>query len=143
MNLQSAQDTIALGEKFGALLSPGSILALNGDLGAGKTTFVQGIARGLQIHDPIQSPTFTFLNSYEGILPLFHFDLYRLSKPADFHALGFDEYFYKGGLCVVEWAKRIHSLLPTHTLFCSFAYHAQGRHVTLHGSFPQELIASL
>ena len=89
------------------LLSPNAILALSGELGAGKTTFVQGLAAGLNITETVTSPTFVYLHSYEGKLPLFHFDLYRLTSANDFEALGFSEYFFAGGICAIEWPERI------------------------------------
>lgn len=120
--LSSAEETFILGRNLAALLGPNSILALYGDLGAGKTTFVQGLAQGLNISDPIQSPTFVTLNIYQGILPLFHFDLYRLKNESDFFQLGFDEYFQKEGICAIEWPERLASRLPLETISISFQY---------------------
>ncbi len=115
---------VAFGQKMGASLPKNAILALTGDLGAGKTTFVQGLALGLGIAEPIQSPTFVLLNVYEQ---LFHFDLYRLKGEKDFMNLGFDEYFYKDGICAIEWPDRIASLLPKETIRISFSYEGDGR----------------
>lgn len=95
------------------------ILALTGDLGAGKTTFVQGLAIGMGIDEPIQSPTFVLLNAYHG---LYHFDLYRLKQEDDFKNLGFDEYFEKEGICAIEWPERIAKLLPKETINIEFIY---------------------
>jgi tRNA threonylcarbamoyladenosine biosynthesis protein TsaE len=122
--LASREETIALGQIFAKLLPKGSILALSGDLGAGKTTFVQGLAEGLGISEPIQSPTFILLNLYEG---LFHFDLYRMKKTADFLSLGFEEYFVKEGICCIEWPDRIAEILPSETIYIHFAYENEGR----------------
>lgn len=116
-----------LGRKVGSLLVPNTVISLSGDLGSGKTTFVQGIARGLGIQDPIQSPTFVFMNGYSGTLPLFHFDLYRMKGEADFLGLGFDEYFSMGGVCAIEWPDRIPSLLPEETLHVSISHYPEGR----------------
>lgn len=122
--LKSEEDTILLGQQVAQTLPSGAILALSGDLGAGKTTFVQGLARGLEIKDPIQSPTFSILNIYPG---LYHFDLYRLKNSADFLGLGFDEYFEKDGVCAIEWPERIPSLLPPHTISIHFSYSGEQR----------------
>jgi tRNA threonylcarbamoyladenosine biosynthesis protein TsaE len=103
---ESAARTRVLGEKLGALLRPGDMLLLTGELGAGKTTLTQGIGVGLGVQAVINSPTFTLLKEYEGRLPLHHFDLYRLDSPDELYALGFDEYFQADGVSVVEWAER-------------------------------------
>ncbi len=102
----SAARTRQLGEVLGALLQPGDLLLLTGDLGAGKTTLTQGIGAGLGVREVINSPTFTILKEYEGRLPLYHFDLYRIESPEEVYALGFDEYFQADGGSVVEWAER-------------------------------------
>lgn len=106
-------------------LRPHSVLALSGDLGAGKTTFVQGLAEGLGVQDPVQSPTFVLLNIYQN--RLFHFDLYRLKQPSDFTSLGFEEYFQSGGICAIEWPDRIQGLLPPQTIFIHFHYDGNER----------------
>ncbi len=107
-------ETRALGEKLGELLRPGDFVALYGDLGAGKTRFAQGVARGVGV-DPdiyITSPTYTILNEYKGNYPFYHFDLYRLGGDADISELGFEEYFHGDGICLVEWADRLTSGHP-------------------------------
>jgi tRNA threonylcarbamoyladenosine biosynthesis protein TsaE len=108
----SPEATRALGEQLGRLNNPGDIIALSGDLGAGKTCFTQGIARGLGITKRVTSPTFILIREYEGRLPLYHFDAYRLDGPADLEQLGSEEYFGGGGVCVVEWAERVATALP-------------------------------
>lgn len=123
--LASYEETLAFGRKMASLLPRNSILALSGDLGAGKTTFVQGLALGLGIEEVVQSPTFVILNAYQD--RLFHFDLYRLKKPSDFTSLGFEEYFQKEGICAIEWPDRIAPLLPPGTLFLHFSYSGTGR----------------
>ncbi len=122
---------VAYGKKLGSQMTPGTILALSGDLGAGKTTFVQGLAQGLGIFDPIQSPTFVYMNAYIGKFPLFHFDLYRLKGKDDFIGLGFDEYFMPTNICVIEWPERIDSLLPEHTQYITFSYLGKSREVII------------
>ncbi|GAH49375.1 unnamed protein product, partial [marine sediment metagenome] len=98
----SPQKTRLLGEKLGQCLSAGQIIALSGELGAGKTCLVQGIVRGLQVQDRyITSPTFTLINEYRGSVPVYHFDVYRLSRPEDMEELGYEEYFYGEGVTII------------------------------------------
>ncbi len=100
-------DTLALGREWGRSLLPGTVIALLGDLGAGKTQLVKGLAEGLGIQQPVLSPTFALVNVYtEGRLPLFHLDLYRLASPEQIIHAGLEPYFYPDGLTVVEWAER-------------------------------------
>lgn len=108
----SAAETRALGEKLAPLLKPGDVICLNGDLGAGKTAFSQGVARGLGVTDPVTSPTFTLINEYQGRLPLYHFDVYRLGGPEEMEDLGYEEYFYGRGVCLIEWAQLVEDVLP-------------------------------
>lgn len=122
--LLSAEETFAFGKMAADLLPKNTVLALSGPLGAGKTIFVQGLAAGLGIMEPIQSPTFVLLNVYEGLA---HFDLYRLKTASDFTSLGFDEYFESGGICAIEWPDRIGALLPRHTIYIDFVYEKEGR----------------
>jgi len=110
---QTADETRALAARLGARLRPGDVVLLEGDLGAGKTTFVQGLAEGLGVRAPVTSPTFTLIQEYPGPnFPLFHFDLYRLGGPEEIADLGFDEYLERGGVVVVEWAERLGWLTP-------------------------------
>jgi len=120
----SVQDTINLGRKIGELLKSGDVVALDGDLGAGKTVITRGICEGMGL-DPeyVCSPTFTIVNEYDlladgdpAATPLYHFDTYRLSGADDFEAAGLDEYFYRGGVCVIEWSSVIEELLPPGTI---------------------------
>jgi len=113
----SPEQTEELGRKIGAVLKPGDVISLDGDLGAGKTVITRGICAGMGL-DPsdVQSPTFTIVNEYEGDIPLFHFDTYRLSGEDDFLASGLDEYFYRDGVCVIEWGSVIDGLLPEDTV---------------------------
>ena len=104
----SAQQTEQLGEKLGRILTPGTVLAYTGDLGAGKTAFTRGLAKGLEIPERITSPTFTIVNEYEGgRLPLFHFDMYRLRSADDLFDIGWDDYLERGGVCAVEWSENV------------------------------------
>jgi len=110
---RSAEETIELGKKIGKNLQSNDIIALTGQLGAGKTTLIQGIAEGLGVKDYVTSPTFIIINEYLGRLPFYHVDLYRLEAINDIEELGIEEYFNKGGVCVIEWAERLNGLLPT------------------------------
>ncbi len=106
-------ETLALGEIIGRDAMPGDIYALYGDLGAGKTVFTQGMAKGLGIKDHVNSPTFTIMQIYEGgRLPLYHFDTYRLTSSDELDETGFEGYFYGDGVTVIEWASRVEDLLP-------------------------------
>lgn len=103
---QSEEDTLRLGKEIGERLRPGSVICLVGDLGSGKTCFTKGIASGLGIEDVISSPTFTIMNEYEGKVPLYHFDVYRIDED-EFLDIGLDEYLYGDGVTVIEWADRL------------------------------------
>lgn len=117
------EDTVALGRELGKKLMPGDFIALIGDLGSGKTHFVQGVAEGddMQADVCVTSPSYTLLNEYPGRVPLYHFDLYRLHGDGDIQELGFDEYFYGDGACLVEWAERLDQELPKENLKIVFS----------------------
>lgn len=108
----SPLETRQLGVFLGQRLQKGDVIGLMGDLGAGKTVFVQGLAEGLKVKDYVTSPTFTLINQYEGVLPLYHFDVYRLDDSQEFLELGYEEYFYGEGVTVIEWAEKIKDFLP-------------------------------
>jgi tRNA threonylcarbamoyladenosine biosynthesis protein TsaE len=108
----SRQATLRLGARLGRAALPGDLILLRGDLGAGKTTLTQGIARGLGVTSAVNSPTFTLIKEYAGRLPLYHVDLYRLDALAEIEALGIEDYLERGGVCVVEWADRAAPLWP-------------------------------
>ena len=113
----SPEQTELFGREFAKSLCSGDVIALTGDLGAGKTCLTRGIADGLGSTSHVSSPTFTIVNEYDGgRLMLFHFDTYRLSGPDDFMMSGLDEYFYRGGVCVIEWSDIIEELLPEGTV---------------------------
>ena len=116
----SAEDTIALAQKLATFLRPGDVLTLEGDLGAGKTTFTKGIATGLGITRMLSSPTFTIVKEYEGTMPLYHMDVYRLEGSEE--DIGFDEYFHGNGIAVVEWAQFIEDFLPHERLNITINY---------------------
>jgi len=106
-----------LAERVGAELWPGAIVAYTGGLGAGKTAFTRGLARGLGIAHPVSSPTYTIVNEYEGgRLPLFHIDAYRLSGPDEFELMDSSAYLYGGGVCAIEWSERVAAALPREAL---------------------------
>ena len=113
----SAQQTEQLGEKLGRILTPGTVLAYTGDLGAGKTAFTRGLAKGLEIPERITSPTFTIVNEYEGgRLPLFHFDMYRLGSSDELFDIGWEDYLVRGGVCAVEWSENVDDVLDFDTI---------------------------
>ncbi len=104
----SESETEAVGEALAATLSPGTVIAFTGDLGAGKTAFTRGLARGLGIGERVTSPTFTIVNEYEGgRLPLFHFDMYRLESSEELFDIGWEDYLRRGGVCAVEWSEKV------------------------------------
>ncbi len=117
IRVTDAEETIKLGEIIGKSLEPGSIIALRGGLGAGKTVLVKGIARGLGIEDEPVSPTFVIMNAYEGRIPLYHFDLYRISGADELIGIGADEFLYGGGVSAVEWAERVEEIFPEYTIY--------------------------
>lgn len=107
------EETFALGKKIGRAARPGQIYTLTGDLGVGKTVFTQGVAAGLDIMEPICSPTFTIIQVYEeGRLPFYHFDVYRIGDIEEMEEIGYDDYFFGQGICLIEWADLIEELLP-------------------------------
>ena len=104
----SPEETERLGAALGRVLKPGTVIAYSGDLGAGKTAFTRGIARGLGILEPVTSPTYTIVNEYDtGRLPLFHFDMYRLHSSEDLWDIGWEDYLERNGVCAVEWSENV------------------------------------
>ena len=111
----SPEETEALGKKLGREAKPGEVYTLVGELGVGKTVFTQGIAKGLEITEPINSPTFTIVQVYEeGRMPFYHFDVYRIGDVEEMEEIGYEDYFYGEGLTMIEWANLIEELLPEH-----------------------------
>ncbi|MBM4038813.1 MAG: tRNA (adenosine(37)-N6)-threonylcarbamoyltransferase complex ATPase subunit type 1 TsaE [Planctomycetes bacterium] len=115
---RSREETLALGRRLGELLGPADVLALRGPLGSGKTTLTKGIAEGLGVEEPrwVTSPTFVLVHQYEGRVPVYHIDAYRLRGPADAEALGMEEMFFGDGVAIIEWAERIEAALPPERL---------------------------
>jgi len=114
----SPEETQRLGIQVGQNLGAGDLVALTGELGSGKTCLIQGITLGLGILNPRQvtSPTFTLINEYKGRVPIYHFDLYRISRPEELYELGFEEYFYGNGVTLIEWAEKMMGWLPPQRL---------------------------
>ena len=109
----SAEDTFALGKQCGQKAAAGQVYCLYGDLGVGKTVFTQGVAAGLGITEPVSSPTFTIVQVYEeGRLPFYHFDVYRIGDIEEMEEIGYDDYFFGKGICLIEWAELIEEILP-------------------------------
>ena len=114
----SSQMTFEFAKKIGEKLKSGDVLCLDGDLGVGKTVFTKGVAAGLGIKDDVSSPTFTLIQEYYGVrLPLYHFDVYRIDGLWDMDDLGYEEYFYGEGVCLVEWGSMIKELFPENTIY--------------------------
>ena len=113
----SAEETFELGRKIGQQARPGQIYTLVGDLGVGKTVFTQGVASGLDIREPISSPTFTIIQIYEeGRMPFYHFDVYRIGDIEEMEEIGYDDYFFGEGICLIEWANLIEEILTDHII---------------------------
>lgn len=111
----SSQDTFQAGFELGSQARPGDVYCLEGDLGVGKTVFTQGFAKGLKIHEPVQSPTFTIVQEYEdGRLPFYHFDVYRIGDVEEMDEIGYEHYIYGQGVSLIEWANLIQEILPEH-----------------------------
>ena len=119
----SPEDTEDIGARLAEQLEPGAVVAFTGDLGAGKTAFTRGLARGLGIPDRITSPTFTIVNEYEGAIPLFHFDMYRLNGSEDLFDIGWEDYLSRGGVCAVEWSEQVADALPEDAVTVTLARH--------------------
>lgn len=117
---ESKEASTSLGDRLALLLKPGDVVTLEGDLGAGKTTFTKGIAMGMGITDTVSSPTFTIIKEYDGVIPLYHMDAYRLEYSEE--DLGFDEYFNGEGISIVEWASFIEEFLPEKRLDVKISY---------------------
>jgi tRNA threonylcarbamoyladenosine biosynthesis protein TsaE len=124
----SAERTRAIGKHLGMLLQAGDVVAFTGDLGAGKTCCIQGIASGVGISETVAvtSPTYTLIHEYQGRVPIYHFDVYRLGTEDDVYELGYEEYFYGSGITLIEWADRIRSFLPEDHLGLHIHFRREG-----------------
>ncbi|MEE1279793.1 MAG: tRNA (adenosine(37)-N6)-threonylcarbamoyltransferase complex ATPase subunit type 1 TsaE [Oscillospiraceae bacterium] len=123
----SERETEQFAESFAKRLSRGSVIAFEGTLGAGKTAFTRGLARGLNSRDSVSSPTFAIVNEYDGEIPLFHFDMYRIETLGELYSIGFFEYLERGGICAIEWSENIYSALPEETVFVSIEQISQSQ----------------
>lgn len=118
----SAEETKELGRRISLEAKEGDVFCLNGDLGTGKTVFTKGFAEGMGISEPISSPTFTIVQEYHsGRKPFYHFDVYRIADPEEMYEIGFDEYLFGGGVCLIEWAELIKEILPKNCIKLSIA----------------------
>lgn len=114
---EQEETTYEIGFKLGTLLEAGDVVCLTGDLGAGKTTMTKAIAKALGVEEDVTSPTFTIVHEYLGRIPVYHFDVYRIRRLEEMEDLGYEEYFYGNGVCLVEWASEIESLVPEERLW--------------------------
>lgn len=138
LRTRNAEETHRLGERLGWLLKPGDVVALIGELGAGKTTLTRGIASGLGVDSDIHSPTFTLVHEHGGMVPLYHIDLYRLDTPEEAAEIGVEDYFHGDGVTVVEWAERAEPLLPEQTLRVEIVRRGESvRELVFHGASPR------
>jgi tRNA threonylcarbamoyladenosine biosynthesis protein TsaE len=132
LTLPAEQDTLQLGSQLAAICSPPCLIFLQGDLGAGKTTLVRGLLGGLGFTQPVKSPTYTLVESYEiQDVPLFHFDLYRLQNPVELEHIGIADYFAIPSIILIEWSERALEQLPTPDLTCYIRATIVGRHILL------------
>lgn len=133
----SPEETEKIGAAIGKIIPAGTVLAYRGDLGAGKTAFTRGLARGLGFTEAVTSPTYTIVNEYlGGRLPLFHFDMYRLSSADDLFDIGWEDYLSRGGVCAVEWSEQVADALPEGTVYVTLTRHPEHdgwRSITVEG----------
>ena len=130
----SPEETEKVGSALGNILTPGTVIAYRGDLGAGKTAFTRGLARGLGYREPVTSPTYTIVNEYlGGRLPLFHFDMYRLASSDDLWDIGWEDYLERGGICAVEWSENVADALEDAITVCIEKTGENSRRITLEG----------
>ena len=137
----SPEETEQIGEQLAKRLQPGTILAYRGDLGAGKTAFTRGLARGLGYTEPVTSPTYTIVNEYlSGRMPLFHFDMYRLASSDDLWDIGWEDYLDRNGICAVEWSENVEDALEGAITITIEKLGEESRRITIEGGdFPADL----
>ena len=129
---KTEDDMVNLGSRFGKQAKPGMVISLRGSLGAGKTVFARGVARSLGIEEAIVSPTFTLVQEYDGRLPMYHMDLYRITSSEDFEMIGGEDMLYSDGICLIEWSEIINEMLPRDTIFINIKVNPdQSRTVTI------------
>ena len=130
----SPGETEALGEKLAQVLTPGTVIAFRGDLGAGKTAFTRGLARGLGASDRVTSPTYTIVNEYlGGKMPLFHFDMYRLGSSDELFDIGWEDYLERGGVCAVEWSENVEDAMEDAILITIHKTGTESRRIVMEG----------
>ncbi|MGQ9708370.1 MAG: tRNA (adenosine(37)-N6)-threonylcarbamoyltransferase complex ATPase subunit type 1 TsaE [bacterium] len=132
----SATATIILGERLGRFLKAGMVVGLYGELGSGKTTLIKGFARGLGVKETVKSPSFVIITEYQGRIPVYHIDLYRIRSPKEFIEIGLDSYLGADGVCLVEWAERAEELLPEKSIRVHLSVIPGGRKIEIHGLDP-------
>lgn len=130
--LENEEATFKYGEKLGKLLTKGSVVCLNGDLGAGKTAITKSIAKSMGIDEDITSPTFTIINEYDSEVPLYHFDVYRIGSSEEMYDIGYEEYINSDGICIIEWAHLIEDVLPEERLDIEMLYDNMSRKMKLY-----------
>jgi len=143
--LKDEEATKSYGFKLGELVKNGNMICLLGDLGAGKTTLTQSFAKGLGVDDYVTSPTFTIVNEYDGRIPLYHFDVYRIGSSDEMYDIGYDEYINSDGVCIIEWANLIEDILPEEYLSIELKYVEDGREMILtpHGEEYTRIVEEL
>lgn len=133
----SPEQTEEVGAALSKVLSPGTVIAYRGDLGAGKTAFTRGLARGLGVADPVTSPTYTIVNEYlGGRMPLFHFDMYRLHSADDLWDIGWEDYLERGGICAVEWSENVADAMEDAITVTIEKLGEESRRITIEGGVP-------
>ena len=133
---RSTAETESVGEALGKKLQRGTVVAFRGGLGMGKTAFIRGLARGLGFSGRVTSPTFTIVNEYEGTIPLFHFDMYRLPGADALYEIGWDDYLDRGGVCAVEWSENVAEAMPDDAIYVTIERHESHddwRHIQIEG----------
>lgn len=137
-------ETIKIGEKIASKLKKGDIVCLEGDLGAGKTTLSKAIAYALGVKEHVTSPTFTIVHEYEAVMPLYHFDVYHIDDMDEMFEIGFEEYIYGEGICLIEWADKIKELIPENSIWVSISCgnNIDEREIQIHGLPEIDLIRS-